>query len=68
MTRPGPGRPYFFVRPDAYRGSPVKGRPGLRKIAHRHYLVIYQFNEPQQLVEIVRIWDGRQDPGELALR
>lgn len=50
------------------RGTPVKGRPGLRKIAHRHYLVIYQVNEPQQLVEIVRVWDGRRDPGKLVLR
>lgn len=50
------------------RGAPVKGRPWLRKIAHRHYLVIYHVNEAQSLVEIVRVWDGRQDPSKLTLR
>jgi plasmid stabilization system protein ParE len=49
------------------QGAPVKSRPGLRKIAHRHYLVIYRVNEAQSLVEIVRVWDGCQDPRELVL-
>ncbi|HRE84288.1 MAG TPA: type II toxin-antitoxin system RelE/ParE family toxin [Opitutaceae bacterium] len=50
------------------RGAPVKSRPGLRKIAHRPYLVIYHVNEAQSLVEIIRVWDGRQDPSKLTLR
>ncbi|WP_404424651.1 type II toxin-antitoxin system RelE/ParE family toxin [Nibricoccus sp. IMCC34717] len=50
------------------RGAPVKKRPGLRKIAHRHYLVIYRVNEAHSLVEIVRVWDGRQDPRKLTVR
>ena len=37
------------------RGAPVRKRPLLRKLAHRHYLVIYRVNEAQNLVEIVRI-------------
>ena len=49
------------------RGAPVKKRPGLRKIAIRHYLVIYRVNESAQLVEIVRIWDNRRDPSRLNL-
>jgi len=49
------------------RGAPVKKRPGLRKIAHRHYLVIYRINEAQNLVEVIRVWDARQDPKKLIL-
>ena len=33
----------------------------------RYYLIFYQVNEAQQWVEIVRIWDGRQDPASLQL-
>lgn len=47
------------------RGAPVRRRPGLRKLAHRKYLVIYRVNEAAFLVEILRIWDGRQDPARL---
>lgn len=50
-----------------HRGTPVRKRPSLRKIAHRHYLVIYRVNEAASLVEIVRIWDNRQDPVKLRL-
>ena len=49
------------------RGAPVRKRPGLRKLACRHYLVIYRVNESAALVEIVRIWDNRQDPQRLHL-
>ena len=47
------------------RGAPVRKRPGLRKIAHRHYLIIYRVKEAENRVEIVRIWDDRQDPARL---
>lgn len=47
------------------RGAPVRKRPGLRKLAHRHYLVIYRVNEAAALVEILRVWDNRQDPARL---
>ena len=47
------------------RGAGVRNRPGLRKLAHRHYLVIYRVSEPAELVEIVRIWDNRRDPRQL---
>ena len=49
------------------RGAPVRKRPALRKIARRHYLVIYRLNETASLVEIVRVWDNRQDPARLRL-
>ena len=50
-----------------HRGAPVRKRPGLRKLAHRHYLVIYRINEGASLVEILRVWDARQDPARLRL-
>ena len=49
------------------RGAPVRSRPGLRKVVHRHYVVIYRLHEAARIVEIVRVWDGRQDPAGLAL-
>jgi plasmid stabilization system protein ParE len=50
-----------------HRGALVRKRPGLRKLVHRHYLVIYRVNEAAALVEIVRVWDNRQDPARLRL-
>lgn len=37
----------------------------MRKLAHRHYLIFYQVNDTTQTVEIIRIWDGRQNPTAL---
>ena len=48
-------------------GSPVRARPGLRKVRHRDYVVIYGLNESARLVEILRVWDGRRDPAKLEL-
>jgi plasmid stabilization system protein ParE len=39
----------------------------LRKLTHRHYLIFYQVNETARRVEVVRIWDGRQNPASLRL-
>ncbi len=49
------------------RGAPVRNYPKLRKLAHRHYLIYYRVNEPASIVEIIRIWDSRQDPARLKL-
>jgi plasmid stabilization system protein ParE len=49
------------------RGAPMGTRSGLRKLAHRHYLLIYRINESAAIVEIVRIWDNRRDPARLLL-
>jgi plasmid stabilization system protein ParE len=49
------------------RGAPVRSRPGLHKVVHRHYLVIYRLDEFARCVEIVRVWDGRLDPAGLRL-
>jgi plasmid stabilization system protein ParE len=49
------------------RGAPVRRRPGMRKLSHRHWLIFYQVNDAEQWVEIVRIWDGRKNPDTLHL-
>lgn len=49
------------------RGAPVRSRPGLRKVVHRHFVIIYRLNEAMRCVEIVRVWDGRLDPAGLRL-
>ena len=49
------------------RGSPVRRRPGMRKLTYHNYLIYYQVNDSSQWVEVVRIWDGRQDPAVLCL-
>ena len=49
------------------RGGLMKGRSGLRKTVHRHYVIIYRLHEAARLVEIVRVWDGRLDPAGLDL-
>jgi plasmid stabilization system protein ParE len=49
------------------RGAPVRRRPGLRKLSHRYYLIFYRVDDDRQWVEVVRIWDGRQNPSALTL-
>jgi plasmid stabilization system protein ParE len=50
------------------RGVAVQARPGLRRLAHpSYYLIFYRVDETRRLVEVVRFWDGRQDPALLNL-
>lgn len=49
------------------RGGSVKDRPGMHKVVHRYYVIIYRLHEAARLVEIVRVWDGRQDPAGLEI-
>jgi plasmid stabilization system protein ParE len=49
------------------RGTPVRRRPGMRKLTCRCYLIFYQVNEAGRGIEIIRIWDGRQNPDSLRL-
>ncbi len=49
------------------RGAPVRRRPGMRKLSHRYWLIFYQVNEALRRVEVVSIWDARQDPAKLRL-
>lgn len=50
-----------------HRGAVVRARPAPRKLAHRHYLMICRVNLAAAVVEIVRLWDNRQDPAILRL-
>lgn len=50
------------------RGVAVPGRPEYRRILHRPwFLIFYRVNEPKCVVEVVRIWDARQDPSGFRL-
>jgi toxin ParE1/3/4 len=50
------------------RGVVVAGRAEYRRILHRPWFLIYfRINESSQLIEVVRIWDARQDPTNLML-
>lgn len=49
------------------RGAPMRKRPGLQKLVHRHWLLIYRVNASASLVEIIRIWDNRRDPARLKI-
>ena len=51
------------------QGMPIRGRPGYRRILHRPWhLNFYRVDAASQIVEIVRIWDGRRNPSDLKLR
>jgi plasmid stabilization system protein ParE len=46
-----------------WRGAAFRQRPEYRRILHRPwFLIFYRIDEAQKLVEVVRIWDARQDP------
>ncbi len=50
------------------RGGSVIGRPGILKLVHPPYhLIFYRIDETRKLIEVLRFWDGRQDPAELTL-
>ncbi len=46
-----------------HRGRPVAGRLGYRRVLYQPwFLIFYRVDEAGHAVEIVRIWDARQDP------
>ncbi len=46
-----------------FRGKSVRDRPDYRRILHgRWFLIFYRVDEPRRVVQVVRIWDARQDP------
>jgi plasmid stabilization system protein ParE len=50
------------------RGVFVAGRAEYRRILYKPWFLIYfRINESFQLIEVVRIWDARQDPTTLML-
>lgn len=49
-------------------GAPVSDRPGVRRLAHKPWIVIYYSVDPgRRTVEIVRFWDARQNPDSLRI-
>lgn len=50
-----------------HRGAAMRNRPELRKLSWHNLLIIYRLDEATSRIEIVRIWDGRQDPAKLKL-
>jgi plasmid stabilization system protein ParE len=58
----------FSLQQMPFRGVAVRGRPGYRRILHQPwFLIFYRINEAQLSIEIVRIWDARQDPSAFKL-
>jgi len=49
-------------------GAPVSRRPGVCRFVQKPWVVIYyQIEASPDVVEILRFWDARQDPGTLRL-
>ena len=48
-------------------GQLVKQRSGARKILRYSYRIYYDVNEPQRIVEVLRVWHGARDPKTLRL-
>lgn len=49
-------------------GAPVRDRPGVRRLAHKPWVVIYyRVDLERRTVEIARFWDARQSPESLRL-
>lgn len=51
-----------------HMGAQVRERPHVRRIIHRPwFLIYYRVDDTAQVVEIVRIWDARQNPAGFGL-
>jgi plasmid stabilization system protein ParE len=48
-------------------GTPVKKRPGCRKMIHYSYLLYYEVDETNHSVNILRAWHGARDPKSLRM-
>lgn len=57
----------FSLEKFPYRGAPVRGRPGYRRLTHRHYVIFYTVDELHHKVDLTRIWDGRRNPADLRI-
>ena len=50
------------------RGLAVPERPGYHRILHRPwFLIYYHVDDTARVIEIIRIWDARQNPSGLNL-
>ena len=50
-----------------FLGTPVKLRPGVRKVMKYSYLIYYDVHETSKTVEMLRVWHGARDPKTLRL-
>lgn len=49
-------------------GPSVNDRPDVRRVFHKPWFIIYyRITATNSVIEIVRIWDGRQNPETLRL-
>ena len=52
-----------------HMGASVRERPNVRRILHRPwFLIYYRIDDAARVVEIVRVWDARQNPAEFGLK
>ncbi len=49
-------------------GTPVRQRPGLRKMLRYPYLIYYEVDEARRSIEVLRAWHGARDPKTLRLK
>jgi len=49
-------------------GSPVKQRPGARRVFLYSYVIYYDVNEATHAVQILRVWHGARDPRTLRFK
>jgi len=45
-----------------YIGSPIAGRPGVRRLVHTPILIYYRVDPRRKFVEILHFWHGRRMP------
>jgi plasmid stabilization system protein ParE len=58
----------LMLGPLPHLGSPVRERPGVRRLAHKPWVVIYyEVDAVHGVVEISRFWDARQNPDTFRL-
>jgi plasmid stabilization system protein ParE len=50
-----------------YRGAPLGGRPGYRRVFQWNFVIYYRIRDELKAVEVLRIWDGRRAPWSLRL-
>lgn len=48
-------------------GTELPEKPGVKKLIHRNYLILYWVFEDQKKVRILRFWHGARDLEELEL-
>lgn len=49
------------------RGSPMRSRPGVRRLLNDPYLVLYRVDESQHLVKVLRYWHAKRNPEAMQL-